>query len=92
MKIRWSAAAWADVGRIYTFLAEHDLDAADQVFSRLLDAPSQLLNFPRRGSRVIISGDLEIREFRVARYIIRYGLERDELFVVRIFHGREDRS
>jgi plasmid stabilization system protein ParE len=49
MKITWSAAAWADVGRIYAFLAERDLDAADQAFDRLLNAPSQLLNFPRRG-------------------------------------------
>ena len=92
MKIRWSAAAWTDVGRIYSFLAEHDLDAADQVFERLLSAPAQLLNFPRRGSRLSSSGDLEIRELRVGNYIVQYGLTREEVRVLRFFHGREDRT
>ena len=92
MKIIWSAAAWADVGRIYAFLAGHDLDAADQVFSRLLAGPSQLLNFPRRGSRVSNFRDFEIRELRTGKYIIQYGLRRDEILMVRIFHGREDRT
>lgn len=91
MKITWSAAAWADVGRIYAFLAEHDLDAADQAFGRLLNAPSQLLSFPRRGSRLSSSGDLEIRELRVGNYIIRYGLNRDGIAILRLFHGRENR-
>ena len=79
MKITWSAAAWTDVGRIYAFLAEHDLDAADHVFDRLLNAPSQLLSFPRRGSRLSSSENLEVRELRVGNYIIRYGLNGDEI-------------
>lgn len=92
MNIIWSAEAWADVGRIYAFLAEHDLDAADQTFGRLLNAPSQLLDFPRRGSRLNSVGEIEIRELRLGSYIVRYGLRRDDVLVLRFFHGREDRS
>ena len=67
MKIVWTAAAWADVGRIYALLAEHDLNAADQSFDQLLQAPSLLHDFPRRGSRLSSVVDLEIRELRVGR-------------------------
>jgi plasmid stabilization system protein ParE len=91
MKLVWSAAAWTDVGRIYAFLAEHDLDAADQAFDRLVNAPSQLLDFPRRGSRLRQTKDLEIRELRAGSYIVQYGLKQDEILVLRFFHGREDR-
>ena len=91
MKIVWSAAAWTDVGRIYAFLAEHDLDAADQTFDRLVNAPSQLLDFPRRGSRLRQTKDLEIRELRTGSHIVQYGLKQDEIQVLRFFHGREDR-
>ena len=91
MNVVWSAAAWADVGRIYAFLAEHDLDAADHVFDTLLDAPSRLLDFPRRGSRISTLRKAEVRELRVGRYIVRYGLTQTEILILRIFHGRENR-
>lgn len=92
MKIVWSGAAWADVGRIYAFLAELDLEAADQAFDKLTNAPTLLLDFPRRGSRVSSVESIEIREFRIGNYIIRYGLNRDKILVLRFFHGREDRA
>ena len=92
MKIVWTAAAWADVGRIYAFLAEHDLNAADQSFDQLLQAPSLLHDFPRRGSRLSSVVDLEIRELRVGKYVLQYGLRREAIVVLRFFHGREDRT
>ena len=92
MKITWSAAAWDDVGRIYAFLAEYDLNAADRIFDRLVEAPTMLQDFPRRGSRLNRVANIEIREFRLGNYIVRYGLKRDELLILRFVHGREHRS
>lgn len=91
MKIVWSSAAWADVERLHTFLAEHDLDAADIIFDRLIGAPELLLEFPRRGSRLSEFEPREVREFRVSSYLMRYEFTGDDIFVLRFFHGREDR-
>jgi plasmid stabilization system protein ParE len=91
MKIVWSTAAWADVDRLYAFLAEHDLDAADAVFDRLANAPSDLLDFPRRGPRLSEFDLREVREFRIGNYLLRYELAGSNIFVLRFFHAREDR-
>jgi len=91
MKIVWSRAAWADVDRLHAFLAERDIDAADAVFDRLANAPTALLVFPRRGSRLSEFDPREIREFRVGGYLMRYELAGADIFVLRFFHAREDR-
>jgi plasmid stabilization system protein ParE len=91
MRIVWSSSAWADVDRLHAFLAEHDLDIADAVFDRLANAPSTLLDFPRRGPRLSEFDPREVREFPVGHYLLRYELIDADLFVLRFFHAREDR-
>ena len=91
MRIVWSAAAWADVDRLYAFLAQHDLDAADAVFDKLANAPAALLNFPRRGPRLSDFDPREVREYRVASYLLRYEVTDTDIIVLRFFHAREDR-
>ncbi len=91
MTIVWSSAAWADVDRLHAFLAENDLDAADAVFDRLANAPSELLDFPRRGSRLSQYDPREVREFRIGNYLLRYELADTHIFVLRFFHARENR-
>lgn len=91
MKIVWSSAGWADVERLYAFLAELDLDRADAVLDRLANAPDSLLDFPRRGSRVSDFDPREVREFPVGDYLLRYELVGSDVLVLRFFHGRENR-
>ena len=91
MRIVWSSVAWVDVDRLHAFLAEHDIDAADAVFDRLANAPTALLNFPRRGPRLSEFDPREVREFRVGKYLLRYELAGTEIIVLRFFHAREDR-
>jgi plasmid stabilization system protein ParE len=90
MKIVWSSSAWADVERLYDFLAEYDLDAADAVFDRLANAPSALLNFPRRGPRLSEFDPRDVREFRIGNYLLRYEIPATEIVVLRFFHAREN--
>lgn len=92
MRIIWSSAAWADVDRLHAFLAEHDEDAADAVFDSLANAPTSLLDFPRRGSRLSDFDPREVRELRIGRYLLRYELVGSDIFMLRFFHGRENRS
>jgi len=91
MRIVWSSAAWTDLDRFHAFLAEHDIDAADQIFDRLANAPEALTSFPRRGPRLSEFEAREVRELRVGRYLLRYELREAEIVVLRFFHVREDR-
>lgn len=92
MRIVWSSAAWSDVDRLHSFLADHDIDFADATSDRLANSPSELLNFPRRGSQLSEFDPREVREFRVGPYLLRYELRRSEIFVLRFFHARENRT
>lgn len=91
MRIVWSSAAWADVDRLYAFLAEQDLDAADAVFDQMANAPSALFDFPRGGPRLSEFDPHEVREYRVGSYLLRYELNETDIVVLRFFHAKEDR-
>jgi plasmid stabilization system protein ParE len=91
MRIVWSPEAKTDIRRLYLFLAQYDLDAADGVFDRLRNAPETLTEFPRRGSPLTELGPRDVREFRVGAYLLRYEISGDTIYVLRFFHGREDR-
>lgn len=91
MKLFWSVLAQADLGRLYEFLARHDLDLADAVLDRLIAAPEKLIEFPRLGSRLSEFAGREVRELRVERYVVRYELAEVDVRILRIFHARENR-
>lgn len=91
MKLTWSPRGWADLDRIHAFLAERDLEAADEISDALARAPDSLLEFPRLGSRLTRYDPREIRELRRRGYILRYELVGADIVVLRIFHAREDR-
>ena len=91
MTIVWSPEAQADVRRLYLFLAQRDIEAADAALDRLVAAPELLIDFPRRGSRLSEFDPREVREFRVDSYLLRYELAGGQIFVLRFFHGREER-
>lgn len=91
MKVQWSAAAQGDLGRLHSFLAQHDLDAADRTLDTLVDAPETLLDFPRRGPRLSEFDPREVREYRCGKYLLRYELTGTDIALLRVFHAREDR-
>ena len=91
MIIRWSVEALDDVDRLVDFASSYDQDRAGLIERELAQSPIKLLDFPRRGSRLSQFDPREVREFRVANYLLRYELTRDSIFVLRVFHAREDR-
>lgn len=91
MRIVWSSAAWGDLDRLHAFLADYDFDVADATVEKLARAPERLLDFPRRGVRLSEFSPREVREFRVGSYLLRYELRDQDIFVLRLFHSKEDR-
>jgi plasmid stabilization system protein ParE len=91
VSIRWSSEARDDVDRLADFVAAYDPVRADEIEQQLNQAPKKLLQFRRRGSRLIEFDPQEVREFRVGNYLLRYELVGTDIVVLRFFHAREDR-
>jgi plasmid stabilization system protein ParE len=88
--LRWTRSAYADLKRIHEFLIPVDPTAAGAVraiVARVRRIPRQ----PRLGERVPGFGDREVRRVLVQKYEVRYEISGSDLYVLRVFHTREDR-
>lgn len=92
MRIVWTDNAAADLVRLYDFLASVAPDAAARTAQRLRAAPQRLLDFPRLGERIDAYAPREVRRIVVGQYEIRYELADATIFILRLWHMREDRA
>jgi len=90
MKLQFSKAALNDLVRLRAFIAEHNPTAARQVAKRLRGAISNLTDAPKIG-RPVEGFPGEIRELIFGRYVVRYEVRRTTLYILRIWHGKEER-
>ena len=77
-----------DLDRIWDFVAEDSLDAADRVVADLVGRIDALVPFPHQGHR---RPDLTSRPLRFAvvhEYLIAYAPEEKPLWVIAVMHGR----
>lgn len=92
MRIIWTTKGANDIIRLHAFLTTVDPDAAAKVVQMLQRAPDKLIAFPRIGERFQTLMPREVRKLKVGNYEMRYEIYRDEIHILKIFHGREDRS
>ena len=90
MRLIFSKAAVHDLVRLREFIARHNPDAAKRVAQRLRGAINGLVNNPQIG-RPVPDFSGEIRDLIFGKYIVRYEVRTKLLFVLRIWHGKEDR-
>jgi len=90
MRLIFSRAAVLDLVRLREFIAMHNPGAAKRVSRRLRGAIKNLVNNPQIGHPV---PDLpgEVRELIFGKYIARYEVRTHSLYMLRIWHGKEDR-
>ena len=95
MKLAFSREARSDFVRLRAFIAEHGPTAAERAARRLIQGIKRLVRHPRLGKRVgIAPGQIapeEIRDWLVGDYVIRYLIANDQLIVLRLWHGKENR-
>jgi addiction module RelE/StbE family toxin len=92
MKILYTRQSINDLKRLRDFLAKDNLKAAKEAPDRLIQAVRRLIDFPSLGRQVKDCNDsLAIRDLVTGRYIIRYVVLKDEIHILRIWHGKEDR-
>lgn len=90
MKLLFSKAAVSDLVRLREFIARYNPEAARGVAQRLRGAIQGLVDTPQIGRPVAnLSG--EIRELIFGKYVVRYEVRQHSLFILRIWHGKEDR-
>lgn len=91
MQLKWTSKALADLARLYEFLAPVNRPAAARTVQSLTQAPSSLLANPRIGERLDEFEPREVRRVLVGRYEMRYEAQENSIYILRIWHTREDR-
>ena len=91
MYIKWTNKAVSDIARLYEFLAPVNRGAAARTVQVLTAAPSKLLTNPRLGEKLDEFDPREVRRLLVGRYEMRYELKKTTIYVLRLWHAREDR-
>lgn len=92
MKVRLSRQAILDMRRQIDWLAERSPRSAASAARAIFALVGRLGRHPHSG-QAIGSGEREARvRFGQFGFIIRYEVRRDEVVVVHVFHGAQDRS
>ncbi len=91
MELKWTSKALSDLARLYEFLAPVNKPAAVRVVQKLTAAPSSLPVNPRIGEKLEEFEPREVRKILVGRYEIRYEIQESTIYVLRLWHTRENR-
>ena len=91
MKLKWTGKALSDIARLHEFLTPVNPKAAARAVQKLAAAPTRLLENPRIGEQLFEFGPREVRRIFVGQYELRYEIKESTIYVLRLWHTREDR-
>lgn len=91
MRVQWTSKALSDLARLHDFLAPVDSAAAAAVVQSLTGAVGRSLDHPRIGEQVDEHRPREVRRIIVGHYELRYETRAPTIYVLRLWHTREDR-
>ena len=91
MELKWTSKALSDLARLYEFLAPVDKHAAARTIRMLTVTPTKLLANPRIGERLDEFEPREVRRILVGRYEMRYEIQQSIIYILRMWHTREER-
>ena len=92
MELKWTGKALADLARLYEFLAPTNKPAAAKAVQALTKAPTILLTNPRIGEQLFQFEPREVRRILVLQYEVRYQIQDSIIYILRLWHTREDRA
>jgi len=91
MELKWTSKALSDLARLHEFLAPVNRRAAARTVQSLIAAPARLLEHSRIGERLEEFEPSEVRRILVGHYELRYEIRESTIYVLRLWHTREDR-
>lgn len=91
MELKWTSKAQFDLVRLYEFLVPVNKPAAARAVQVLTKTPTTLLTNPRIGEQLFQFEPREVRRILVGQYEVRYEIQGETIYVLRLWHTREDR-
>ena len=91
MELMWTGKALSDLSRLYEFLALVNRQAAARTVQQLTSFAAVLLNNSRLGERLDEFEPRDVRRLLIGGYELRYEIQGPTLYVLRLWHTREDR-
>ena len=91
MELQWTSKAQEDLTRLYEFLAPVNRPAAARAVQALVKAPEILLTNPHVGEQLFQFEPREVRRMLVGQYEMRYEIRGESIYLLRLWHTREDR-
>ena len=89
MKLAFTASARSDLARLRAFIAEKNPVAAATIARRLRESISRLVDNLKLGHAVLESD--HVRDWISGPYVVRYLVKDEQVIILRVWHGREDR-
>lgn len=90
MELKWANKGLSDLARLYEFLAPVNKGAAARTVQLLIKTPEQLLANPRIGEKLFEFEPREVRRILVGQYEMRYEIQNETIYVLRLWHTREE--
>ncbi|MCQ4321257.1 type II toxin-antitoxin system RelE/ParE family toxin [Stutzerimonas stutzeri] len=91
MELKWTSKALSDLARLYEFIAPVNQPAAARTVQQLTAAPTTLLTNPRLGEQLEEFKARDVRRLLVGHYEMRYEITDSTIYLLRLWHTRDDR-
>lgn len=91
MELKWTSKGLSDLVRLYQFMAVTNQSFAARTVQQLSAAPTMLLANPRIGERFEEFDSRDVRRILVGHYELRYEIVNSTIYVLRLWHTRENR-
>ncbi len=91
MALKWTVSAERDLVRLHAFLAPVNSKVAVKVVKQLMAAAQQLLAYPQLGVPLDEFAPRDVRRVIVGDYEVRYEVVDNMIYILRLWHAREDR-
>ena len=90
MKLRFTGRALDDLSRLRSFIAKDNPLAARRIGQALRGSIRHLVDHPQMGEA--LDAPAGVRRWVTGPYVVHYTIDGQVLIVLRIWHGREQRT
>lgn len=90
-ELHWSSKAQSDLVRLYEFLFVVNPKVAKTTLKLLSKKAEFLCEQPRIGEQLFQYAPKEVRKFIIGNYEMRYEITDDCIYILRIWHCKENR-
>ncbi len=91
MEVKWTESGHRDLMRLHEFLASVSKRSAQRALQQIVREAKLLQDHPLIGSVLYVYAPREVRSVIIGEYELRYEVTVTSLYVLRIWHTKEDR-